>query len=141
MFVIWRCPAINCRYSTGLRLNAVQHGRSVAMMMEPDDEDKMREHIKSHIAVIKESWRSLESALGVLGYAMDVTVSPGVDPDVQPVKDDEPICRCEHAISLHRDQRDEWTACLKQGCGCLGYSEDDPITQHGDDPHGGDFPW
>lgn len=120
MTVTWRCPATTCRHSTGLRFNAVQGRGSIVMQMEPDDEDKVREHLKSHIAEIKAAWRALESGLGALGYAMDVTVSPGIDPDLTPTQ--EASCHCGHGVSRHKDRRDEWTACQKADCGCLGFA-------------------
>lgn len=64
----------------------------------------------------------MESTLGALGYAMDVTVSPGVDPDRMDKVSR--FCLCGHPESRHKDRRDEYVCCQVANCGCLAFSED-----------------
>jgi hypothetical protein len=101
LHVTWECPAcpagnanplIGGRRPFQTNLVFSQGTRSISdltMVLEEASRDRIVDHLREHVNEIKLLWTSMESAMGALGLAMDVTVSQELEPRPEFGEDDE----------------------------------------------------
>ena len=88
--VKWDCPICHTPIPLHMEVERPDRRGEVTLLVDGESRRNLTRHIKIHIAEVQKAWRSMEAALGSLGYAMEVQIDERIDPENDVSEDDEP---------------------------------------------------